>query len=724
MAFDLTQRPQFYEEQYLGAADLSAAVDYGRIQQARHALGAHTWGIAMGLQLKETTQPGGSVTVHLLPGYAWDGYGRPIVVLAPYKIPEEKFDAIKFDGSIDIDDRGRLIEIWLRYDELATQPPRPGFEVCNGADERARIQETFRIEISERPLSAVDRYSGVTIAAKALPDAKKSLQTFDPMAPLVYDESIPHQALPESQDKARWLIPVGIVRWLPVQNQPGRFVLRDDNPPGGGEKDSDYIRRIRRYIGVVAEEIEAADGAIRLRDRSKDPTLNFQAPTKDQLANATNDLVWVEGNLRVIGNAKLCNGKLDFRDQEGKDFNTPLTIQRKEDVGAGARALQVAIGPDTQNNRFAVGPLSGVGTATEQVIERFAVLSGGNVGIGTSAPTLKLDIRGDDFGRDDGPATLHLWGARIGDTGNATLFLRAFAGGVVALDGTDNRVGIGTSTPIGRLTLEGILQPQQGKLTFFSQRADVEYDGGDDGLFIIKHSRVDGKTAFMGSNIGIGTITPGFKLDVADRMRVRQGNSRSAGIWFFQEDPNSDRAFVGMAGDDRVGFWGQTGANWGLVMNTTSGNVGIGTTNPTSLLDVDGQLNVQSAYSVTGWTSGSSDESLKKDIVPLAKALSKLLQLRGVQFYWKEPEKMGNLMGPQIGLVAQEVEKVFPEWVTVAPNGYKALTFRGFEGLTIEALRELQTEIEELKGRLDKSPKQQPAAGRPQEKKSPKEKAS
>lgn len=85
---------------------------------------------------------------------------------------------------------------------------------------------------------------------------------------------------------------------------------------------------------------------------------------------------------------------------------------------------------------------------------------------------------------------------------------------------------------------------------------------------------------------------------------------------------------------------------------------------------------------------------------------------------------MGNLMGPQIGLVAQEVEKVFPEWVTVAPNGYKALTFRGFEGLTIEALRELQTEIEELKGRLDKSPKQQPAAGRPQEKKSPKEKAS
>ena len=101
MPANQSQRPQFYEEQYLGAADLTAAVDYGRVQQARHALGAHTWGIAIGLQLKETPQPGGAASVNLLPGYAWDGYGRPIVVLSPYKIPEEKFSAITFDSHID-----------------------------------------------------------------------------------------------------------------------------------------------------------------------------------------------------------------------------------------------------------------------------------------------------------------------------------------------------------------------------------------------------------------------------------------------------------------------------------------------------------------------------------------------------------------------------------------------------------------------------------------------
>src|SRR5262245_2808977 len=268
MPANQSQRPKFYEEQYLGAADLTAAVDYGRIQQARHALGAHTWGIAIGLQLKETAHAGGGVSVHLLPGDAWDGYGRPIVLLSPYKIPEEKFSAIKFDPSIDTDGKGRLIQVWLRYDETATQNPRPGFEVCEVADQYSRIQETFRIEIGDQP-GTTDRYSGITVAAKSLTDAKKALQLqqFDPAAPLVYDESVPQQTFPDPQDRARWLIPIGYVRWLPVQNQSGHFVARDDSGAGGAKKDSDEIRSVRRYIGVVTEEIEAADGAIRLRDR-------------------------------------------------------------------------------------------------------------------------------------------------------------------------------------------------------------------------------------------------------------------------------------------------------------------------------------------------------------------------------------------------------------------------------------------------------------------------
>jgi hypothetical protein len=63
---------------------------------------------------------------------------------------------------------------------------------------------------------------------------------------------------------------------------------------------------------------------------------------------------------------------------------------------------------------------------------------------------------------------------------------------------------------------------------------------------------------------------------------------------------------------------------------------------------------------------------------------------------------MGNLTGPQVGLIAQEVERVFPAWVSSDQDGYKELTIRGFEALTVEALRELEIKVEGLKKRLDK----------------------
>src|SRR5262249_38122795 len=68
--------------------------------------------------------------------------------------------------------------------------------------------------------------------------------------------------------------------------------------------------------------------------------------------------------------------------------------------------------------------------------------------------------------------------------------------------------------------------------------------------------------------------------------RLRQSGTPSAGLWLFQTAPNKDQAFVGMQNDTHVGFWGNTGVGWGLVMDTGTGNVGVGTVTPGAKLEV------------------------------------------------------------------------------------------------------------------------------------------
>lgn len=91
------------------------------------------------------------------------------------------------------------------------------------------------------------------------------------------------------------------------------------------------------------------------------------------------------------------------------------------------------------------------------------------------------------------------------------------------------------------------------------------------------------------------------------------------------------------------------------------------------------------------WAS-VSDIRLKKDVLNLEGALDSLLNLRSVTFEYKDPEAIHETPGRHTGFIAQEVEKVFPEWVTEAPNGFKAVAPVGFESLAVQALRELRAE--------------------------------
>lgn len=87
----------------------------------------------------------------------------------------------------------------------------------------------------------------------------------------------------------------------------------------------------------------------------------------------------------------------------------------------------------------------------------------------------------------------------------------------------------------------------------------------------------------VNGRVGIGVPAPGFRIDVSDRIRLREGTAGSAGLWLYQDTPAEDRAFVGMADDNRVGFWGNKGANWALSVDVTNGSVGV-RTNPSSVV--------------------------------------------------------------------------------------------------------------------------------------------
>jgi len=72
-------------------------------------------------------------------------------------------------------------------------------------------------------------------------------------------------------------------------------------------------------------------------------------------------------------------------------------------------------------------------------------------------------------------------------------------------------------------------------------------------------------------NVAIGVPSTTLKVDIGDRIRLRQGANGTAGLWLYQTTPAEDRAFVGMVNDGVVGLYGNKGIGWGLTMNVTDG---------------------------------------------------------------------------------------------------------------------------------------------------------
>jgi len=144
----------------------------------------------------------------------------------------------------------------------------------------------------------------------------------------------------------------------------------------------------------------------------------------------------------------------------------------------------------------------------------------------------------------------------------------------------------------------------------------------------------------------------------------------------------------------------QVGALADIVSDTTpqlGGNLDLNS----KLINGTGGINITGVVTATDFNS-TSDENLKENIRTIEDPLAKVVQIRGVNFDWKETQK------PSVGVVAQEVEKVLPELVQLTQQGegglgeHKTVNYNGLIGLLIEVVKEQQTQINSLNERLSK----------------------
>ena len=389
------------------------------------------------------------------------------------------------------------------------------------------------------------------------------------------------------------------------------------------------------------------------------------------VANTTNSPLNINDDLFTYG--KVGIGEND--PQTPLDVIGTATITNQTDGGV---LLDLNTERNWQFKQLGTGPATSLELASIDggANKNFVINTAGYVGVGTTSPQKKLDISAT---RPDILLKTTQSSATNGDVLSSILFYNDD----MSTNASGKRVGSGiryrAEDAYGKAQLEFTNGTTNPSATW---NDTPNYSDNTITRMVIKH---DGK-------IGMGTTSPARNLEIENSgsyVGLKIDNTDASSAWsILEKNNNMFTIFQDVAGYHRFTI-------------DSTGNIGIGTTNPGYKLHVYGRIK-------TSGITESSDVRLKKDIIQLTNALEKIIQLRGVSYQWKDPKSQNYTNGTHLGLIAQEVNEIYPQLVDQDSEGYLSVQYSHLVPVLIEAIKELNSiilekdsQINDLKSSVD-----------------------